>query len=125
MKKNNITEKQILDIAKRCAVAISEKKGEDILLLDLKAVHSYLDYFIIATGNSLLHCRALAREVQRFMHNEGLPERTKARLDSGWIVLDYNEIVVHLFTVDLRDYYQLEYLWADSARIEWARAGEA
>lgn len=125
VRKNKITEKFILDAAKRCAAALSEKKGEDIILLDLKEVNSYLDYFLIATGNSLLHCRALAKEVQRFMHETGLPERTRPKLDSGWIVLDYNEIVVHVFTRELRDYYQLEYLWADSMRVEWARAEEA
>lgn len=121
VRKNKITEEAILDAARKCAGAILEKKGEDIILLDLKAVNSYLDYFIIATGNSLLHCRALAKEVQRFMHDAGLPERSRPMLDSGWIVLDYNEIVVHVFTRELREYYQLEYLWADSTRVEWAR----
>lgn len=125
MRKNKITEKMILDTAKKCAGAIFAKKAEDIILLDLRQVNSYLDYFLIATGNSLLHCRALAKEVQRFMHEAGFPERTRPKLDSGWIVLDYNEIVVHLFTREIREYYQLEYLWADSARIEWVRSGEA
>ncbi len=125
MKRNKITEEIILDIAKKCAEAMFEKKGEDIILLDLKEVNSYLDYFLIATGNSILHCRALAKEVQRFMHEAGFPERTRPKLDSGWIVLDYNEIVVHVFIRELREYYQLEYLWADSTRIEWARAEEA
>ncbi len=125
VKRNNITEEIILDTAKKCAGAMFEKKAEDIILLDLKEVNSYLDYFLIATGNSLLHCRALAKEVQRFMHEAGFPERTRPQLDTGWMVLDYNEIVVHVFTRELREYYQLEYLWADSARIEWACAGEA
>ncbi|MCX7678714.1 MAG: ribosome silencing factor [Spirochaetes bacterium] len=125
MRKNKITERKILNIAKRCAEKIHEKKGEDILLLDLRKVHNYLDYFLIVTGNSLLHCRALAREVQRFMQEVGFPERIRPRLDSGWIVLDYNEIVVHVFTKELRDHYQLEYLWADSKRIEWKCAGDS
>lgn len=118
MRKQAITEEGIQEIARGCAKALSDKKGEDIILLDLRSVNSYLDYFLITTANSLMHCRAMAKEVQRYMHTVKFPERSRPHLDSGWIVLDYNELVVHIFTQELRDYYQLERLWADSARIE-------
>ena len=117
MKKPAITEENIQEIARGCARALSDKKGEDILLLDLRAVNSYLDYFLITTANSLLHCRGMAKEAQRYMHAMKYPERSRPHLDSGWIILDYSEIVVHIFTQELRDYYQLERLWADSTRI--------
>jgi len=117
VKKLAITEEEIQDLARGCAHALSEKKADDIILLDLRAVNGYLDYFLIATANSLLHCRAMAKEVQRYMHERKFPERTRPHLDSGWVVLDFNEVVVHIFTQELRDYYQLERLWADAARI--------
>jgi len=117
VKKPEITEETIQEIARGCAGVLSEKKGDDIVLLDLRSVNSYLDYFLITTANSLLHCRAMAKEVQKYMHAAKYPARSKPHLDSGWIILDYNEIVVHLFTRELRDYYQLERLWADSRRI--------
>ncbi len=117
MKTPAITEEAIQETARGCARVLSEKKGEDIVLLDLRSVNGYLDYFLITTANSLLHGRAMAKEVQKFMYSVKFPARSKPRLDSGWIILDYNEIVVHLFTLELREYYQLERLWADSRRI--------
>jgi len=110
-------DEDIQNVARGCAAFLEEKKGRDILLLDLRRVNSYLDYFLIATGNSLIHCRSLAREAQKFLDVNGLKERTRSKLDTGWIVLDYNELVIHIFTEETRDYYQLEKLWADAERL--------
>jgi ribosome-associated protein len=118
MKKIILDDKKILSIAGECKTLLAEKKAGDVLLMDLKNINSYLDFFIIATANSFVHCRTLAKEVQRFFKIKKMPERTKTRLDTGWIALDYNEIVVHIFVQDLRDYYQLEKLWADADIIE-------
>ena len=117
-KKIIIDDDQILSIARECGKMLIDKKAGDAVLLDLRKINSYLDYFIIATGNSFVHCRSLAREVQRFFKINKFAERTKTRLDTGWIALDYNEIVVHIFVQELRDYYQLEKLWADADIIE-------
>ena len=114
MNQNQNCETDILDLALGCARVMDDKKGTDILLLDLRDVNSYLEYFLIITGNSHMHCRAMAKEVQKFMHDGNYPSRSKPQLDSGWIVLDYNEIVVHIFTLEFREYYQLERLWADA-----------
>ncbi len=118
MKKIIFDDKKIISIAGECRNLLIEKKAGDVLLIDLKNINSYLDYFIIATGNSFVHCRSLARDVQRFFKANKFAERTKTRLDTGWIALDYNEIVVHIFVQELRDYYQLEKLWADAEIIE-------
>ena len=119
MKKRELDDKQIIKIARECSKLLSGKKAGDVLLMDLSKINSYLDFFIIATGNSFVHCRALAKELQKFLKDECLPERTKSRLDTGWIALDYNEIVVHIFTDEMRNYYQLEKLWADADFIDF------
>ncbi len=115
--RKTLREDDIVSIARDCAKLLDEKKAADVLLINLMPIHSYLDYFIICTGNSLIHCRALAREAQKYFHEAGIPERSKPVLDSAWVVLDYNEIVVHIFTREMREYYLLEKLWADAESI--------
>ena len=98
---------------------LNEKKGCDIVALDLRRVNSYLEFFIIATGNSRIHCRALAREIESFADVRGVRCRNKPDYESEWVVLDFDEIVIHIFTKEVRDYYQLEKLWRDADRIPW------
>lgn len=117
--RETITDDAVIGIARASARLLDEKKAQDVLLIDLSGINSYLDYFVIATANSLIHGRSLAREVQRFFRTEGVPERSRAQLDSPWIALDYHEIVVHIFTREMREYYQLERLWADARSIEF------
>lgn len=116
-RKKKIDDTMIIEAAKRCRDAINEKKGEKIMLLDLRKVSSYLDYFLIANGNSRTHLRSLAKDVQKFFADTGLVSRGVSDLSSEWIVLDYSEIVVHLFTEEARSFYDLEKLWADAARL--------
>ena len=115
-----ITEKEIVEIIKKCALTLDSKKGIDIVVMDLRNVNSYLDYFIIATGNSRIHCRSMAREVEKFIHDQGLRSRNRPDYDSGWIILDFNELIVHIFTQEMREYYQLEKLWGDAKKIQFA-----
>ena len=85
---------------------MDNKKAEDYVFLDLRKVNSYLDYFLIATGNSLIHCKSLAKSLRKYFSTTKLIERNKPDLNSEWIILDYNSIVVHIFTEELREYYQ-------------------
>jgi ribosome-associated protein len=117
--KKKLEENEIIEIAKNCAAVLLEKKANDIVIMDLRKINSYLDYFIICTGNSHIHCTALAKEMQKYYKESGFHEFSKAALDSGWIALDYSDIVIHIFTKELRDYYQLERLWGDSDFIEF------
>ena len=77
--KKTITDDAILEVARAAARLLDGKKAEDVLLIDLSKINSYLDYFVIASANSLIHGRALAREAQNFFRTEGFPERSKAQ----------------------------------------------
>jgi ribosome-associated protein len=103
-------------LSAECARIIVDKKGSDVLLLDLRRINSYFDYFLIATGNSRIHCRALARELEKSMLARGLRSRNRPDYESGWIVIDFGELIAHIFTGETRDYYQLEKLWGDAER---------
>lgn len=105
----------IVEITRRCARLLGDRKGADIVIIDLREVNSYLDYFLIATGNSRVHCRAMARELEKFMRENGRRALNNPDLESGWIILDFSELIVHIFTEEMRGYYQLEKLWGDAA----------
>ena len=76
------------------------------------------DYFVIATGNSSTHVKSLADDVEYGMQQLGVePDHIEGRA-TGWILLDYNDVLVHVFTRDNRDYYNLEHLWADAKPVD-------
>ncbi|HEY1405646.1 MAG TPA: ribosome silencing factor [Spirochaetota bacterium] len=112
-----MSDNYILGIVRSCGETLVDKKASDVVLLDLRKVNTYLDYFIICTANSKVHCRALAKEMEHFFGTYNFRSKGKDVSDSDWIVLDYNEIVVHIFTEDVRNYYALEKLWSDADRI--------
>ena len=105
---------------KRTAVAaLQDKKGEDIRVIDISGVTVIADYFIIASGNSSTQTRTLAEEVEYQMSQAGVePNRKEGYNGSNWVILDYGDIVVHIFYKETRDYYQLERLWADGEKID-------
>ena len=100
------------ELAHKIVDTLEEKKGEDILLLDLKGVAEFCDYFVICTGTSDRMLDALSddlvRSVRESHHIKGHAE---GRGRDGWILVDYGDVVVHLFSPDQRDYYALEELW--------------
>ena len=101
-----------LDLARNIVFALEDKKGEDIVLLDIHGLADFADYFVIASGSSDRMLKALADGVTDKIkeshalrgHLEGLPE-------DGWLLVDYGDVVVHLFSPDRREYYRLEELW--------------
>lgn len=119
MKSTMLTIDNVIELSRGCASLLDEKKAKYIRLLDLRDINSYLDFFIICTGNSLIHCKALAKEAQRYFKKAGLKEKNRPNMMSPWIALDYDEIVVHIFTEETRDYYQLEKLWADAKTLDF------
>lgn len=99
--------------------ALDLKKAEDIQVLKIKDLTIISDYFIIANGNSITQTKALADEVEYVMKEKGvMPDRTEGFQSGNWIILDYNDIIVHVFYKETRNYYNLERLWSDAENID-------
>jgi ribosome-associated protein len=93
--------------------SLEEKKGENILLLDIHEVASFADYFIICNGTSERMLDSLAEVVcESAKKNFGLIGRVEGLPSAGWVLVDLGDVVVHLFSPDRRDYYRLEDLWS-------------
>ncbi len=108
-----------LDIAKKAAEIIDNKKGENIKILEISDLTVIADYFVIATGSSSTHVRALAGEVEYNLKQQNvLPLRTEGEDTAGWIVLDYASVLIHVFSEEARDFYSLEKLWADAKQVD-------
>ncbi|HEX7594507.1 MAG TPA: ribosome silencing factor [Anaerolineae bacterium] len=91
---------------------VSDKQGEDILLLDTRPVSFLSDYFVIATAGSDRQLKAIADEIQKQLKKDRiLPLGVEGKPASGWILLDYGSVIAHLFSPGMRDYYRLETLW--------------
>jgi ribosome-associated protein len=91
---------------------ISDKKGEDILMLDTRPISFISDYFVIATAASERQIKAIADDIQKQLKKDRvLPLGVEGTADSGWVLLDYGGVIVHLFSPGMRDFYRLEMLW--------------
>jgi len=106
---------ELLDLAHTIVDALEEKKGEDILLLDLAEIASFTSMFVICSGGSERTLKALSNEVRRVVKEKYAlrPLQVEGDSASGWMLLDYGSVILHIFSPDLRDYYALEQLWSD------------
>ena len=105
-------------IARRAAALASELKATDLVVLDLRGVTDMTDFFVIASGTSDTHVRAVAEHVQAGLKAGGVSTTMTEGLTQGrWALLDYADCVVHVFHPTLRQYYQLERLWGDATRV--------
>jgi ribosome-associated protein len=103
----------ITEVAHKLVNALEEKKGEDIVLLDIHEIASFADYFIVCSGTSNRMLNALADSVEEeARHATKLPIRVEGSADYGWVVVDCGDIIIHLFSPSQRDYYRLEELWS-------------
>ena len=101
------------------ARAIADKKGSDLVLLDVSELVVLTDLFLIATGSSNRHVKTLVEEVERVLKaDERKPLRREGEDHARWVLLDYGDLVVHVFDEETRDYYELERLWGDAPRLE-------
>lgn len=100
--------------------ALDSKRAEDIQVIGVGELTILGDYFVIANGTSTTHTRTLADEVEYKLSEEGIePIRREGRGNgSSWIVLDYGDVIVHVFYKEARDFYKLERMWADGEHIE-------
>ena len=107
-----------LEKAKNIAKILDKKKAIDIIGIKTKELTVMSDYFIIASGTSNTHVRALADEVDDEMKKLGVEVDHIEGRATGWILLDYNDVLVHVFQPESRQYYNIERLWNDAARID-------
>lgn len=107
-----------LDLVKRIVKALDDKKGNDIQVIKIDELTIVADYFVIATANSNTHVRALADEVEYQLEEAGIqPTHIEGRA-TGWVLLEYAGVVVHVFLEEARNYYNLERLWEDGAKLD-------
>lgn len=107
------------EILKTLVNALDGKKAEDVRVIKIKDLTIIADYFVIAGGSSDVHTRALADEAEfKLKERNVAPLRIQGNNGGGWIVLDYGDIVVHVFRKDQRDFYSLERLWSDGENID-------
>jgi ribosome-associated protein len=115
-----------LELVKRAAQIALDTKALDVVLLDLRGVTDMTDFFLIASGTSDTHARAIAEHVMEEMKKEGFRANHVEGLEKGrWVLVDFVDFVVHVFHPTLRNFYQLERLWADAKEIPLGAASGA
>ncbi|WP_283607188.1 ribosome silencing factor [Faecalispora anaeroviscerum] len=108
-----------LELAKRAAVILDNKKADGLNVLGIRELSSLADYFVLATGTSNTHVKALADTLEVQLKDEGLaPDHVEGYRSNSWILLDYGHVVIHVFTAEARQFYDLDRLWQDAENIE-------
>ncbi len=107
-----------LDIVKKIVKALDDKKGNDIQVIKIEELTIVADYFVICTANSNTHVRSLADEVEYQLEEAGIKADHIEGRATGWVLLEYRGVVVHIFLEEARNYYNLERLWEDAAKID-------
>lgn len=110
---------QALEMARVAYQALDEKKGEDIRVIDISGISVIGDYFVITNGTSDSQVRALVDNVEEKMHKAGYELKEQEGNNSGtWVLLDYGDIIIHIFDRENRPFYNLERIWSDGKDIE-------
>ncbi len=111
-------------LAQLCRELADHKKAEDLLVLEVKDISSITDYFVLASGSSEPHLRAISEEITRALKDDhGIsPRAVDGNLQTGWLVMDFFDVIVHIMRKDVRERYDLESLWGDAPRVKPPRA---
>jgi len=112
------------------ARAAADKKGEDTIVLDVGDIIGITEVFVITSGTNTRQVRTICDEIEQAVKRDGgtAPRSVEGLEGASWVLLDYGDLVVHVFLAETREYYALERLWTDAPRIEWeptARAGRS
>jgi ribosome-associated protein len=100
-------------LARLAADVAFEKKAADVILLDIRGLATFADYFVICTGSNPRQIRAIASAIDEKLNEQGLPSsHHEGSADSGWMLLDFSDVIVHIFGPKEREYYRLERLWS-------------
>ena len=107
------------DKAQRIIELAQDKKGQQIVLMEITELTTIGDYFVIVSGDSNTHIKAIADNIEYEMRNEGIrPSHKEGYEYFNWVLLDYSDVIVHILKKDSREYYGIERLWAD-AKVEF------
>ena len=112
------TPSQSTEYARLAAETASDKLAFDVVILDIRSASDFTDYFVILTAESSRHLKALSEDLESVLeahgailrHREGIPS-------SGWMLLDFNDVIVHLFGKDERDYYHIQEVWSNATEV--------
>jgi ribosome-associated protein len=117
---------EAISAARLAGDAIADKRGEDVQLLDLSQLLVVTDVFLIASGTSTRHVKSLASDAEDALREiDRKPIRREGTDHGEWVLLDYGDLIIHLFDHETRDYYDLERLWADAPRIAFESSATA
>ena len=111
-------------LARLCRELADNKKAEGIVVLDVRKLSSVTDYFVICSGTSEPHLRAITDEIMDKLREEQhlRPRAVDGTLHTAWLVLDYFDVIVHIMRSDAREHYDLESLWGDAPRVKPRKA---
>ena len=108
-----------LELAKKVAALLDSKKAKDVEAIDINGLTTIGDYFVVASGSSTSQTKALADEVEEKLSQLGVePKRVEGYNSAAWILLDYSDVIVHVFLEEAREFYSLDRLWADAPRVD-------
>jgi ribosome-associated protein len=111
------------ELARRLATIADEKGGSELVALDVRPLVGYTDYLVICTARNERQAKAIHDEVRERMKRDGwLPARVEGEREAEWVLMDYLDAVLHVFTPELRDRYRLEVLWGEAERLDVAGA---
>ena len=115
-----------LELARLAALAALDKKAEDLVVLDVRGLSSIADFFVIMSGRSTRHVQGLAQAVDEALRHKNVKDGNTEGLNEGhWVLLDYNDVIVHIFYNEDRSFYDIEGLWHDAPRVEIAPEASA
>ena len=104
--------------ARRAARAALDKKAIDLTVLDVQGVSNVTDYFLVCSGRSAPHVKTIAEAIREELTEDGVrPLHAEGHAESGWVLLDYGDVLMHVFLEDARAYYALERLWGDAPSV--------
>ena len=105
-----------LDLCKKIVSVLDEKKGSDIIVLDISEISVLSDYFVLVSADNVRQLDALKDALEEAVHLDN--RKAEGERSSGWILLDYKDVIVHLFDKETRSFYNLEKIWSDAKRVE-------
>ena len=113
-----MTNDDSLQIAQRAVEIASDKLASNIVLLDIRGIADFADYFVLLSAESSRQINALIEDITLSLKGEGIPvNHREGTVQSGWVLLDYGDVLIHVFSPEEREYYRLEELWREAVRL--------